>query len=65
MNGLVLGTAYEPGVGLCYVSHSKPGSAYFFLTPVQYHPTYTNSPLMRHRSRVQFRTINPAHKEAS
>ena len=65
MNGAILGTAYERGVGLCYVTHVRPGSAHFFLTPIDFHPTYTNSPLMRHRTRVEWRSVNPAHKEAA
>ncbi len=65
MRGKILGTAYAAGVGLCYVTAHRAGSAYFLLTPVSYHPTYTNSPLMRHRSRVDWRSVNPAHKEAS
>jgi hypothetical protein len=65
VTGLILGTAYVHGVGLCNVSQVKPGSSHFFLTPVEYHPTYTNSPLMRHRTRIDWRTVNPAYKEAS
>ena len=60
-----LGTAYQPGVGLCHVEQLRPGSAMMRLIPVEYHSFYSNNPLLRHRSRVQFRTVNPAYKEAS
>lgn len=60
-----LGTAYEPGIGMCNVEQLKPGSAMMRLIPIEYHDHYSNNPLLRHRTRVQFRTVNPHHKEAA
>lgn len=50
-----LGTAYQPGVGLCRVEQLRPGSALMRLIPVEYHHHYSNYPLIKNRSRVQFR----------
>lgn len=65
MKGPILGTAHVRGVGLCHVRQLKPGSPSMELTPVDYHPTYSNSPLIRHRSLVEWRTVNPNVKEAA
>lgn len=60
-----LGTAYTREAGMCYVEQLRPGSAMMRLIPVEYHEHYSNNPLTVHRTRVDWRTINPSHKEAA
>lgn len=60
----VLGTAYERGIGLCYVEQLRPGSATMRLTPVSYHPHYSNYPLIRHRDLIAWRPTNEGVKAA-
>lgn len=50
-----LGTAHQPGVGLCHVEQLRPGSATMRLIPVEWHDHYSNNPLILPRSRVNFR----------
>lgn len=64
MTNPILGTAYEPGLGLCEVRQLRPGSASMVLTPIEYHPHYTDNPRIRHRNSVDWRSVNPQHKEA-
>lgn len=61
----VLGTAHERGIGLCHVEQLKPGSDSMKLTPVEFHPHYSLNPIIRHRTRVDWRSVTPNHKEAA
>lgn len=62
--GPVLGTAYTREAGLCHVRQLKPGSATMVLEPVDYHDHYTDKPLLRHRSNVDWRSVS-THKESA
>lgn len=53
-----LGTCFEPGIGMCNVEQLKPGSAMMRLIPIEYHDHYSNSPLIRYRDRLQWRSHN-------
>lgn len=60
--GPILGTAFTREAGLCHVRQLKPGSPTMVLEPIEYHSFYSNSPQMRHRSKVEWRSVT-AQKE--